>query len=367
MSTGYLYHEIFGWHDTGTFVGDAPSDPGLGLQPYLNYENADTKRRIHELIVVSGLIDHLVQIPVRPATEMELATVHTQEHISSIKKQSATRLGGDGGDLTTPFARGGYEIAAMAAGGAIEMFDAVLSGKVKNGYALIRPPGHHAIRERGMGYCIFSNMAVAIAVAKKVHNPALRVAVVDWDVHHGNGTESIFLDDPTVLTISLHQDRLYPHDTGDADVVGCGTNINIPLPPGTGYGGYYQAFDRVVIPALEKFKPDIITVASGFDSAYLDPLGRMMLTADAYAMLTKKLMDVADWLCSGKLMMTHEGGYNAVYTPFCGLAVMQQLSGITKLSDPFAHGNKYPGQELKEQESVVIERAFQNITKIPEL
>lgn len=352
-----MYHEIFGWHDTGTFVGDMPSDPGAGLQPYMNYENAETKRRIHELIVVSGLIDELVRISPRKASDTELATVHTREHIERIKSESATRLGGDGGDLTTPFARGGYEIAAMAAGGAIELFDAVLTGKVDNGYALIRPPGHHAVRERGMGYCIFSNLAVAIAAAKKVHGENLRVAVIDWDVHHGNGTESIFIDDPSVLTISLHQDRLYPHDTGDIDVVGVGTNINIPLPAGTGVGGYEYAFDQVVLPAIRKFKPEIIAVASGFDSSYLDPLGRMMITAEGYRLLTRKLMDVAAEVCNGKLMMTHEGGYSATYAPFCGLFVLQELSGVTKLPDPFAHGNDYPGQELRTHQRELVDQA----------
>ena len=356
MKTGYVYHEIFGWHDTGTYVGDMPSDPGAGLQPYRNYEHAETKKRIHELVVVSGLIDELTRIAPRKATENELATVHTKEHIERIKKESATRLGGDGGDLTTPFARGGYEIAALAAGGAIELFDAVLSGQVKNGYALIRPPGHHAVRERGMGYCIFSNLAVAIGVAKKL-NPSLRVVAVDWDVHHGNGTESIFIDDKDVLTISLHQDRLYPHDTGDIDVVGVGTNINIPLPAGTGVGGYYYAFHEVVIPAIRKFNPDIVVVASGFDSAYLDPLGRMMITAEGYRNLTRKLMAVAEEVCGGKLMMTHEGGYSATYAPFCGLFVLQELSGVTKLSDPFAHGNDYPGQELQPHQRAIVDKA----------
>lgn len=357
MATGYTYHEIFGWHDTGTFVGDLPSDPAAGLQPYRNYEHAETKKRIHELIVVSSLIDELVRVPPRPATDDELQLVHSKEHINRIKEESADRLGGDGGDLSTPFAKGGFEIAALAAGGAIELFEAVLEGKVANGYALIRPPGHHAIREHGMGYCIFSNLAVAIAVAKKRRAGKLRVVTVDWDVHHGNGTESIFIDDTEVLTISLHQDRLYPHDTGDLDVVGVGTNINIPLPPGTGVGGYAHAFDEVVIPAIRKFKPDIIAVASGFDSSFLDPLGRMMITADGYAELTRKLMTVADEVCSGKLMMTHEGGYSATYAPFCGLFVLQELSGIRKLSDPFRHGNDYPGQELKAQESEIISKA----------
>jgi acetoin utilization deacetylase AcuC-like enzyme len=363
MRTGYIYHEIFGWHDTGTFTGDLPSDPGAGLAPYMNYENAETKKRIHELIVVSGLIDELERIPARAASEDELATVHTRDHIEKIKSASLTRLGGDAGDLSTPFGRGGFQIAAMAAGSAIDLFAAVLSGAVANGYALIRPPGHHAISEKGMGYCIFSNLAVAIGVAKEKKSN-LRVAVVDWDVHHGNGTEAIFLDDVNVLTISLHQDRLYPHDTGDVDSVGIGTNINIPLPPGTGLGGYFHAFDEVVAPAIRRFKPDIIAVASGFDSAYLDPLGRMMLTADGYAVLTRKLIDLAKELCGGKLVMTHEGGYNATYAPFCGLFVLQELSGIRKLDDPFRHGNDYPGQELQDHQKKAVEAAKRNLEKL---
>lgn len=365
MRTGYLYHEIFGWHDTGTYTADMPSDPGVGLQPYLNYENADTKRRIHELIVVSGLIDELVRIAPRPASDEELLRVHTREHVERIKRESASKLGGDGGDGGTPFARGGFEIAALAAGGAIEMMEAVIEGKVHNGYALIRPPGHHAVRETGMGYCIFSNMAVAVKAAKARHGEDFRVAVIDWDVHHGNGTESIFLDDPTVLTISLHQDRLYPHETGDLDVVGAGgSNINIPLPPGTGKGGYRYAMHEVVQPALKAFKPDLIAVASGFDSSVFDPLGRMLLTAEGYRELTEILMESAKELCEGRLMATHEGGYNATYSPFCGLFVLQQLSGVKKLEDPFNHADHYPGHELKAHEKSVIDSAARLVHEI---
>ncbi len=365
MRTGYLYHEIFGWHDTGTYTGDLPSDPGAGLQPFINYEHADTKRRIHELIVVSGLIDHLDRISPREASEEELMRVHTKEHIERIKKESSSRLGGDGGDLSTPFARGGYQIAALAAGGAIEMMDAVISGKVTNGYALIRPPGHHAVRETGMGYCIFSNLAVAVMAAKERYGKDFRVAVIDWDVHHGNGTESIFLDDPTVLTISLHQDRLYPHETGDLTTLGRdGSNINVPLPPGTGKGGYRYAMTEVVLPALERFKPDLIAVASGFDSSVFDPLGRMLLTAEGYREITEMLMESAARLCNSRLMATHEGGYNATYSPFCGLFVLQQLSGVKRLDDPFNHADQYPGHELKAHEKDVVDRAAQLIADI---
>ena len=358
MRTGYLYHEIFGWHDTGTFTADLPSDPAAGLQPYINYEHADTKRRIHELIVVSGLIESLERIAPRAATMEELTRIHTREHVERIKQESASRLGGDGGDLTTPFGRGGFEIASLAAGGAIEMMLAVADKRIKNGYALIRPPGHHAVRERGMGYCIFANMAIAIAATKARYGDDFRVAVIDWDVHHGNGTESIFLNDPTVLTISLHQDCLYPHDTGGIEVKGAGgSNINIPLPPGTGNQGYVHAMREVVQPALDRFKPDLIAITSGFDSSVFDPLGRMLVTANGYREMTRMLMESAEKLCDGRLMATHEGGYNATYSPFCGLFVMQQLSGITKLNDPFDHADRYPGQELKFHEREIIEKA----------
>ncbi len=369
MRTGYVYHEIFGWHDTGTFTGDAPSDPAVGLQPYVNYENADTKRRIHELIVVSGLIKELDRIEPREATDAELLRIHTKEHIESIKVQSLQRLGGDGGDGTTPFAKGGNEIARMAAGGAIELMDAVLSGRVKNGYALIRPPGHHAERKTGIGYCIFANLAIAIAHAKVVHK-VKRVVTVDWDVHHGNGTQNIFANDPNVLTISIHQDKLYPYESGTIEERGVGdgfgSNINVPLQPGTGNGGYKEAFEKVVIPAIRKFKPDVIGVASGFDSCVFDPLGRMLVTAQGYADMTRMLMNVAEEVCDGRIIMTHEGGYNAVYSPFCGLFVMQELSGVKKLADPFGKRiNQYPGQELTAAQIELISHSAALVDELP--
>ena len=174
-------------------------------------------------------------------------------------------------------------IGTMAVGAVTALAQAVVAGEVDNGYALVRPPGHHAIRSGGMGYCLFSNLGIALSVIKKAE-PDIRIAVVDWDVHHGNGTQEIFYDDPNVLTISLHQDRLYPRNSGMRDEIGAGaginTNINIPLPAGTGNGGYLYAFEQVVAPALKKFKPDLIAVASGFDSCVYDPLGRMMVTAN---------------------------------------------------------------------------------------
>jgi acetoin utilization deacetylase AcuC-like enzyme len=359
LRTGYIYHELFGWHDTGTQAGMFPTDPSRGLQPFVNYENSETKRRIHELIVVSGLIDDLTRLTPRPATDDELLLVHPQEYLSKLKAISEQPLGGDAGDGETPFAKGGFEIATLAVGAVVELTRAVLAGEVDNGYALVRPPGHHAVKAGGMGYCLLSNIGVAIMTAKRAH-PDIRIAVVDWDVHHGNGTQDIFYNDPIVLTISLHQDRLYPRNSGMREESGVGTNINIPLPAGTGNGGYLYAFEEVVRPALKKFKPDLIVVASGFDSSVYDPLGRMMVTASGYAKMTKVLMECAAEFAKNRIVISHEGGYNAVYSPFCGLAVLQELSGTFKLDDPFIHTESYPGQALFEHQKSEVDLAAQH-------
>ena len=364
--TGYVYHELFGWHDTGTSAGMFPSDPAKGLQPFQNYESAETKKRIHELIVVSGLIDHLKRIPARHATEDELLLVHPKSYLDKLKNVSAQLMGGDAGDGETPLAKGGYEIGTMAVGAVTELAKAVVSGEIDNGYALVRPPGHHAIRAGGMGYCLFSNLGIALSVIKR-DNPGIRIATVDWDVHHGNGTQDVFYSDPDVMTISLHQDRLYPRNSGMRDERGEGaglnTNINIPLPAGTGNGGYLYAFEEVVAPAIKKFKPDLIAVASGFDSSVYDPLGRMMVTASGYAKFTEILMSTSK---NNKLMIAHEGGYNAVYSPFCGLFVLQQLSGVKKLDDPFVHTENYPGQALFEHQKFEVDEAAKLLSALPD-
>jgi acetoin utilization deacetylase AcuC-like enzyme len=222
-----------------------------------------------------------------------------------------------------------------------------------------------------MGFCVFSNIGIAIRHAQQVRGVG-RVAVVDWDVHHGNGTETIFLGDPSVLSISLHQDEHYPPGRGRVDVVGDGagrgTNLNIPLPPGSGISAYGYAFERVVVPALRAFRPQLLIVASGFDASAYDPLGRMNLGADDFRALTALLMEVAAEVCDGRLLMSHEGGYSSFYVPYCGLAVIEQMSGQLSDTDFAAvapDGHRSGPRALEEHERAAVERAAANVDLVP--
>lgn len=329
MTTGYVWRELYGWHDTGTNAGLLPGS--LVMQPYLHFESPESKQRFHSLVEVSGLAEYLVRLVPEPATDEDILRVHTPEHLARIKAESDSMRGGDAGDGTSPFGHQGFHIAALAAGGASAALTAVLDGTVDNAYALVRPPGHHARPETGMGFCIFGNASIAIRRAQAA-NPDLRVVTVDWDVHHGNGTQAVFVDDPSVLTISLHQDDLFPRNSGAiserGEGAGEGYAINVPLPAGTGNGGYLAAMTEVVVPAVRRHRPDVIVVPSGFDASCFDPLGRMSVTADGYRAMTRVLMDVAAEMCDGRIMMTHEGGYSPTYVPLCGVSVLSELSGV---------------------------------------
>lgn len=361
MTTGWLWHERFGWHDTGTAGGYLK---GEFIQPLQHVESPESKARFASLVEVSGIAKSLKRIEISKATDEDILRIHTRDHLDKMKALSADIRGGDAGDGHSPFGFCGVELACLAAGGTISALRAVISGEVDNAYALVRPPGHHARPETGMGFCMFANVAVAIAHARAKLGIE-RVAVVDWDVHHGNGTEACFETDPNVLTISLHQDGNFPLDTGKVahrgSGAGKGSAINIPLPAGSGEGAYLHAFDRVVIPAIARFKPDIIIVASGFDSSNADPLGRMMLVSSSYARLTQKLMDLAASVCGGRLVMSHEGGYSPFYVPFCGLAVMETLSGVqTGVKDPYeVVWKQLPGQDLQENQRALVAQVAQ--------
>lgn len=338
MTTAFFWDERCFWHGGGNYALTLPVGGFVQPLPAGLPENPETKRRLKNLAEVSGLWHEMRTGSAAPASEEELRRVHPARYLADFK--AASDAGGGELGLRTPFGPGGYEIAALSAGLATSALAQVMAGRLDNAYALSRPPGHHCLPDWPNGFCLLANIAIAVQAAR-AEGRAARIAVVDWDVHHGNGTEAIFLDDPDVLTVSLHQEWNYPLDTGAADVRGegtaFGTNINIPLPPGLGHRGYLAAFDRIVMPALHRFRPDAIVVACGYDASAFDPLGRMLATTETFRQMTARVKQAAADLCDGRLVLVHEGGYSEVHVPFCGHAVLEDLTGSTiRVADPMA-------------------------------
>ncbi|PHQ98169.1 MAG: class II histone deacetylase [Marinosulfonomonas sp.] len=359
MKTGFFWDEQCFWHGGGNYAFMLPVG-GL-VQPIAGGlpESPETKRRLKNLIDVTGLAAELDMRGAEPAGYDDLLRVHPTSYLNEFKETS-DRGGGELG-LRTPFGHGGYEIAALSAGLAKQALQSVLAGEIKNAYALTRPPGHHCLPEFPNGFCLLANIAIAVRAAL-AERSCERVVVLDWDVHHGNGTEAIFYDDPDVLTISIHQEHNYPLDTGDAADTGAGgglgTNMNIPLPPGAGHASYIEVMERLVAPAISSFRPDVIVVACGYDAAPIDPLGRMLATAETFRQMTEMTLELADDLCDGQLVLVHEGGYSELYVPFCGHAVISQLSG-SKISapDPLADtfNTRQPNAEIQRYYSDIID------------
>lgn len=328
MKTGFFWDERCFWHAGGNYAYTLPL--GGHVQPLAAGglpENPETKRRLKNLMDVTGLTAALQSQSAAPADEAALRRVHPAAYLDEFKRLSDA----GGGELgrRTPFAQGGYEIAALSAGLALGAVDAVVTGRMDNAYALSRPPGHHCLPDFPNGFCLLANIAIALEAARAAHGLG-KVAVIDWDVHHGNGTEAIYYDRADTLTISLHQEGNYPLDTGGIEMRGTGAgegcNLNLPLPAGWGHDAYLASMERIVLPALRQFRPELIVVACGFDASAIDPMARMLATADTFAQMTRQLRGAADALCEGRLVLVHEGGYSEVYVPFCGHATIEALS-----------------------------------------
>ena len=256
-----------------------------------------------------GLDARGIQLPSRPATEGELGRVHAAGYIDEL----SSALPGNSGwlDPDTYFSPGTWDAALAAAGGAVDVTRAVMSGRVKRGLAAVRPPGHHAEADTAMGFCLFNNIAVAARIARD--DGAARVAIVDWDVHHGNGTQHMFYSDPSVLFMSVHQYPFYP-GTGAPDEIGSGdgrgATINVALPAGCGDADYDAAFDEVLMPALRRFAPDLVLVSAGFDGHAADPVASMRLSTEGYGRLTQRVCIAADAVADGRVVAVLEGGYD---------------------------------------------------------
>jgi acetoin utilization deacetylase AcuC-like enzyme len=265
--------------------------------------------------------------------------VHSPEHVQRMAATVASG-GGDAGGGYTPMDARSYGLALLSAGSALTVLEAVMSGRADNGHAMVRRSGHHASRDTGHGFCVFNNCAIVARAAQADHHVG-RVAILDIDVHHGNGTEAIFYDDPDVLTISIHQDRSFPVDTGGVDAVGAGdgvgANLNVNLPAGTGDGGYLDAMDRIVVPALAAFAPELVVVACGVDASPYDPLSQLAVTAAGFSAVGERLRAAAEHRAGGRLVMVQEGGYSHQYAPFCWLALIEAIADRPERhADPFA-------------------------------
>jgi acetoin utilization deacetylase AcuC-like enzyme/nucleotide-binding universal stress UspA family protein len=303
---------------------------------YLNHvtgeghpETSDRLAALYEMVDGSILTHHLVTIPPRRAGEEEILMVHSRTYLKQVAGTQKKRHGALAQDTLT--SSGSYEAALLAAGGLFEIIKQVVAGEIANGFALIRPPGHHAERNRAMGYCLFNNVALGAVYAQR-HLGLERVLIVDWDVHHGNGTQHAFEDDPSVLFFSIHQ---FPHfpGTGLFTETGIGSGegytVNIPLPGGYGPGDYVSLLQLALRPLALEFKPDLILVSAGFDTHPSDPMGNMRVSSEGFAAMTRVLMEIADTTCRGRLVCTLEGGYDPSSLKACVSAVLMEMAGLS--------------------------------------
>ncbi len=336
---GQVFSHRYLQHNPGFLQIATPNSlVGPWVEPDLHPSNHRLVMRTQQLVDLSGLGERLAEIAPRPATDDEILTYHSEAYLDRLQAMDAAG-GGEAGDgaLMGP---GSLEIARLAAGGVMTAVDAVIAGPIRRVFANVRPPGHHAMRDRGMGYCIFGNVALAALHARRTYG-LTRVLVLDWDVHHGNGTQDAFYSDPGVLFVSVHQDDHYPAgwgavgDIGEGD--GTGFTVNLPLPAGSGNATYRGAFERVILPIIAEYAPELIIVSAGQDASIRDSNGRMYLLVDSYRWLTQAVIDAAQVSAGGRLVIAQEGGYSESYGPYCTFAIIATLAGETGLiQDPIA-------------------------------
>lgn len=352
--TGLVSSEKYFWYDSLN-----QAFPPFYIEPGANPDRPDIKKRFFNLLSAQGVLEQLTPIKPRKATADEILRVHSQSYFETLTSQSG-KIAGEAGPGAV-FAENSFDIALLSAGGVMAAVEQVMGGQVDNAFALVRPPGHHAETDRGAGFCILNNAAIAARHAQS-HPGVERVAIVDWDVHHGNGAQQIFWQDPSVLSLSIHQDYYFlEENTGTLDYRGEGDgegyNLNVPLPPGSGNAVYRDVINRVVVPALEAFKPDFIIVACGLDAGCYDPLGRMAVTPSCFRDMSRIMAECAERLCNGRLVMCQEGGYDLASTPYMGLGVLEGLSGTEFLSENpfeiFGSTLGYTNSILPHQEAVI--------------
>ena len=299
----------------------------VGQERHDTGSHPENATRIEEVVAGLEAAGELSSRPVieAPAASVEaIEAVHVPGHVEAIR--DLAERGGGWIDADTCVSPASYEVALEAAGGAIEAVEMVTSGRAPASFALVRPPGHHATPDRAMGFCLFNNVAVAARHAQSSLGVE-RVAILDWDVHHGNGTQDVFREDPSVLFVSLHQWPLYPgtgwlDERGSGD--GRGTTLNLPMPPGAGDRHWVEAVERVALPAIESFGPGLILISAGQDGHYRDGLSDQGLTIDGFSRMAGLVRALGDSLGAG-VVAVHEGGYNPATLPSLDRAILRSL------------------------------------------
>ena len=313
--TALIYHEDYLRHNAGEF------------HPERKERLVETMNYLREM----GILERVELMKPDPCSDEDILRVHTREHLEYIKNLS--RSGGGAIDADTYCQSETYEIAKLAVGGDILAGDAVMRGRVNNAYALVRPPGHHATRDRAMGFCYFNNVAIMIRYLQEKFN-LRRIFLFDWDAHAANGTMEIFYEDPSILNVSVHQDpRTFYPGTGFMEQRGRGKGegftVNIPVPSGTGDADYIYILKEFVIPILERYKPEFIVISAGQDSHRDDPISGLCLTENCYGEMTHLLLEQAERFCNGRLVVELEGGYNLKAFARSNYAIVSSLLGIS--------------------------------------
>ncbi len=327
FSVGLVYHPLYLQHDPG------PNHP----------ESPSRLLSIYELLEERKFLSRLTLISPRMASLEELTTVHDASYIKRIENFS--KRGGGYLTLDTALSSKSYESACLAAGGILSAIDEISSFRTRMIFCLIRPPGHHALADQGMGFCLFNNLAIGAKYALEKYKIS-RILIIDWDVHHGNGIQEIFYSDPRVLYVSLHQYPLYP-GTGSLDEVGLGEGegftINLPFPYHTGEQAYMRAFEEIISPVTDQFEPQLLMIAAGYDGHFADPLASLNLMVGSFAKMTAKVKKLAKMFCQGRLIFSLEGGYNLKALSHSVLATLNELAELGhKVSDPYGSPSTTP-------------------------
>ncbi len=330
---------------------DHEMDPG-------HPESPERLRVIYKMLEEPEMKGILQPVQPRPATREELELVHTPAYIDQVAKTAGKpyyRL-----DMDTSTCAKSYETALLAAGGLLELIKSVMEGRLNNGFALVRPPGHHAERDRAMGFCLFNNVAIGALYAIRQFSLD-RVLIVDWDVHHGNGTQNSFYEDPRVLYISTHRYGYFYPGTGSAREVGkgkgLGFTVNIPLSTRAGDAEYGNIFEKLVLPIALEYQPQLVLISAGFDTHTDDPLGGMEVTEKGFARMTQILMQVAESTAQGRLAITLEGGYDVSAQGRSVKAVLKELAQVSPLDK----------KEQLEKEKALFSRIESLILQIKEI